>query len=252
MGWLLLIYAFGMEWRDQGALLAVRRHGESSAIIEVFTIEHGRHAGVVRGGASRKMAPILQPGAQLEVTWRARLDSHLGAFTVEPKRSRTAAVMSDRLSLSGLNAICALLSFTLPEREAHPRLYQESITLLDLLGQTDAWPLAYLRWEVALLEDMGFGLDLGRCAVTGSRDDLVYVSPKTGRAVSRGGAGEWADRLLPLPGCLLGQSPATDQDIVDGLRTTGYFLEHWLAPQLGDRRLPAARQRLIDLLNRDL
>ncbi len=172
-----------MEWRDQGALLSVRRHGETSAIIEVFTAAHGRHAGVVRGGTSRKIAPIMQPGAQLDVTWRARLDEHLGAFTVEPVRSRAAAVMSDRLALAGLNATCALLAFCLPEREPHPQLYHRTVALLDMLGQTEAWPLAYLRWELSLLDEMGFGLDLTRCAVTGvaGRSDLCVAQNGPGR-----------------------------------------------------------------------
>jgi len=239
-----------MEWRDQGALLSARPHGENAAIIEVFTAEHGRHAGVVRGGTSRKIAPVLQPGAQLDVTWRARLEEHLGAFTVEPVRSRAASVMGDRLSLAGLNAVTALLSFALPEREPHPALYARSLTLLDLLGHTDAWPLAYLRWELALLEEMGFGLDLSACAVTGSRDDLAYVSPRTGRAVSAEAAGEWADRLLPLPTCLLGQGPVTAEEIGEGLVTTGHFLRIWLAPALGDRPLPQVRARLVDALAR--
>jgi DNA repair protein RecO (recombination protein O) len=239
-----------MEWRDQGALLSVRRHGETAAIIEVFTAEHGRHAGVVRGGTSRKIAPILQPGAQLDVTWRARLDEHLGAFIVEPVQSRAAAVMSDRLALAGLNAACALLAFCLPEREAHPMLYRRTVALLDMLGQTEAWPLAYLRWELSLLEDMGFGLDLTRCTVTGSVTDLAYVSPKTGRAVSKDGAGEWAHKLLPLPQSLLGQGPVDPAGIREGLITTGFFLTKWLAPQLGDKPLPHSRQRLIDALAR--
>ncbi len=236
-----------MEWRDQGVLLAVRKHGENSAIIEVFTAEHGRHAGVVRGASSRKMTPVLQPGAQLDVTWRARLADHLGSYTVEPLRSRAAAVMADRLTLSALNSICALLAFALPEREAHDALYQRSVILFDLLGNTEGWPLAYLRWELALLEDLGFGLDLRRCAVNGSRDDLAYVSPKSGRAVSTEGAGEWADRLLPLPLCLLGQGPAPDSEIIDGLRLTGHFLTHWLAHSLGNNPLPVARQRFVDV-----
>ncbi|MGO4914266.1 DNA repair protein RecO [Pseudogemmobacter sp. W21_MBD1_M6] len=239
-----------MEWRDQGALLAVRRHGETSAIIEVFTECHGRHAGIVRGGTSRKLAPVLQPGAQLDLTWRARLDDHIGTFTVEPLRSRAAYVMQDRLTLSGLNAICALLAFVLPEREAHPALYLRSMALLDMLGHTEDWPLAYLRWELALLEDMGFGLDLTRCAVTGSRDDLAYVSPKSGRAVSAGAAGDWAAKLLPLPLCLLGQGPAAASEVREGLRTTGFFMERWLAAELGNKPLPAARQRLIEALSR--
>jgi len=235
-----------MEWRDEGVLLKVRKHGENSAIIEVFTPEHGRHAGVVRGGAGRKMGPILQPGAQLDLIWRARLEDHLGSFTVEPVRSRAAAVMGDRLTLAALNSVCALLAFALPEREAHPVLYQRSVTLFDLLGNTEGWPLAYLRWELALLEELGFGLDLRTCVVNGSRDDLAYVSPKSGRAVSVDGAGEWADRLLPLPLCLLGQGPAPDDEISEGLRLTGHFLTHWLAHSLGNKPLPVARQRFVD------
>lgn len=236
-----------MEWRDQGILLSSRRHGETSAIIEVFTEAHGRHAGVVRGGASRKIAPVLQPGAQLDLVWRARLEDHIGSYAVEPVRSRAAVSLADRQALAGLNAVTALLSFALPEREAHPALYARSEALLDLLGQGDLWPLAYLQWELALLEELGFGLDLSSCAVLGhGANDLSYVSPRSGRAVSRAGAGEWADRLLPLPPCLMGQGPAPDAEIAEGFRTTGHFLRAHLAPALGNRPLPEARQRFVD------
>ncbi|MCA0872727.1 DNA repair protein RecO [Seohaeicola saemankumensis] len=241
-----------MDWRDRGILLSTRRHGETSAIIEVFTATHGRHAGVVRGGTSRKIAPILQPGAQLDLTWRARLEDHIGSYQVEPLRSRAAAALSGRLALAGLNAVTALLSFCLPEREPHAALYRRSEQLLDLLGQDEIWPLAYLQWELALLDEMGFGLDLGECAATGTADDLIYVSPKSGRAVSRAGAGDWADRLLPLPPCLLGQGDAPDAEILTALSTTGYFLEHRLAPSLGHKPLPEARVRLLAALTRRL
>jgi DNA repair protein RecO (recombination protein O) len=237
-----------MEWRDQGILLGVRRHGESAAILEVFTETRGRHAGLVRGGASRRMAPVLQPGAQLDVEWRARLEDHLGSFRVEPVRSR-AASMGERLALAGLNAVCALLLFALPEREAHPLLYRRTVILLDLLERPDIWPLAYLNWELVVLEEMGFGLDLRACAVMGERaNDLSYISPRTGRAVSRAGAGEWAERLLPLPPCLLGEGPAPDAEILQGLEVTGHFLRHHLAPHLGERPLPDARARLVGWL----
>ncbi|WP_238366823.1 DNA repair protein RecO [Mesobacterium pallidum] len=239
-----------MEWRDQGILLAVRRHGETSAIIEVFTPSHGVHAGVVRGGTSRKIAPILQPGAQLDVAWRARLDEHIGAFTVEPVRSRAAVVMGDRLALAGLNAVAGLLTFCLAEREAHPALYRRTEALLDLLDAMDLWPLAYLRWELALLEEMGFGLDLSACAVTGARVGLAYVSPRSGRAVTEAAAGIWADRLLPLPSVLLGQGDGDDAEVLTGLGTTGYFLEHRVAPELGHHPLPAARARFVELFAR--
>ncbi len=233
-----------MEWRDLGTLLAVRRHGETSAIIEVFTENHGRHAGVVRGGASRKLSPVLQPGNQLDVTWRARLDEHIGAFRVEPLISRAALLLSDRNALACLNAMCGLLKFSLPEREPHPRVYDATQFLLENLSKSDDWSPHYLSWELLLLEDLGFGLDLSSCAVNGATEELEYVSPRTGRAVSREGAGEWAEKLLPFP------DPNSENGVVSGLATTGYFLEHWLAPALGDRELPEARMRLLERLNR--
>ncbi|WP_037255201.1 DNA repair protein RecO [Roseobacter sp. SK209-2-6] len=241
-----------MEWRDHGILLSARRHGESSAIIDVFTEEHGRHAGVVRGGASRRLAPILQPGAQLDLLWRARLEEHLGSYQAEPLRSRAVAAMSGRLALSGLNAVTALLGFCLPEREPHPALYASSERLLDLLEQEELWPLAYLRWEMELLEEMGFGLDLLACAVSGRNEELAYVSPRTGRAVSRQEAGPWVARLLPLPPVMLGKGEAPDHEIAEGLKTTGYFLETRLAPALGNRPLPEARGRFLDAFSRRL
>lgn len=241
-----------MDWRDHGILLRTRRHGETAAIIDVFTEAHGRHAGVVRGGTSRKIAPVLQPGAQLDVLWRARLEEHIGTFQVEPIRSRAAAAFSGRLALSGLNAVVGLLTFCLPEREPHPAFYKQTEQLLDLLGQDDIWPLAYLRWELALLEELGFGLDLSQCAVTGAQEGLIYVSPKSGRAVSAEGAGDWADRLLPLPPCLRREGTAPDAEIAQGLETTGYFLKHRLAPSLGHHPLPEARQMLLERFTRAL
>lgn len=239
-----------IEWRDQGILLSCRRHGETSAIIDVFTPAQGRHAGVVRGGASRKIAPILQPGAQLDVIWRARLEEHIGSFQVEPVRSRAAMAMNDRLSLAGLNAVTAMLGFCLPEREPHPSLYRSSEQLLDLLDQSDLWPLAYLRWELQLLSEMGYGLELNSCAVTGSTDDLIYVSPKSGRAVSRQAAGEWADRLLPLPPVLRNEGAGEDAEIASAFETTGYFLSERLAKDLGDKPLPDARNRFVEAFRR--
>ncbi|MEC8573803.1 MAG: DNA repair protein RecO [Pseudomonadota bacterium] len=239
-----------MEWRDQGILLRMRRHGEGSAIVDMFTAEHGRHAGVIRGGASRKMAPILQPGAQLDLLWRARLEDHLGSYQAELMRSRAGAALSGRLALAGLNAVTGLLAFCLPDREPHPDLYLRSERLLDLLGQDDIWPLAYLQWEMALLEELGFGLDLSCCAVSGALDELIYISPKSGRAVSRASAGEWADRLLPLPAVMRGEGEAGTAEILQGLSTTGFFLEHRLAPSLGNTPLPEARGRFLDVLTR--
>lgn len=237
-----------MDWRDTGILLSTRKHGETSLILEVFTPGHGRHAGVLRGGTSRKLAPHLQPGAQLDLAWRARLEDHIGSFTAEPQRSRAAAAFGDRIALAGLNAVTALLGFCLPEREPHPALYARSEALLDLLDRPDLWPLAYLHWELALLEEMGFGLDLSACAVTGATEGLCYVSPKSGRAVTAQAAGDWADRLLPLPPVLLGAGEAENTEILQALETTGFFMEHRLAPELRDRPLPAARSAFVTRL----
>lgn len=239
-----------MDWQEDGTILSAKPHGEGSAIVELFTRTHGRHAGLVRGGSSRKMAPLLQPGARVQAAWRARLEEHLGTFTIDPVRSRMAVVLGDRDALSGLSAVTALLSFSLPERLAYPRLHDGTELVLDMLDQPDHWPLAYLRWELALLEETGFGLDLSTCAVTGSTENLIYVSPRTGRAVSQEGAGAWATRLLPLSPCLTGAASTDDQDLADALRTTGHFLEHHLAPALGDKGLPPARARLIARLTR--
>ncbi len=249
-----------MDWRDEGALLAVRPHGESAAIVEVFTALHGRHAGVVHGGASRRMVPVLQPGAQLDLAWRARLDAHIGTFRVEPVRARAATILNDRTALAGLAAVCALAAFALPEREPQPALYAATTRLLDALAAGEPWPVAYVRWELLLLRTLGFGLDLASCALTGQTHDLAYVSPKTGRAVSRGAAGEWANRLLPLPAFFVAPTPPTSADptsadptsadptsadLAAGLRLTGHFLAHRLAPALGDRPLPEQRARLM-------
>jgi DNA repair protein RecO (recombination protein O) len=237
-----------MDWRDEGILLSMRPHGETSAIIEVLTAGHGRHMGVVRGGASRKMAAMLQPGTSLTLEWRARLDDHIGSFSVEPLKSR-AHLLADRLALAGLLSVCALLHEALPEREPHLALWWRTLRLMDRLG-IEGWTADYVRWELCLLEEIGFGLDLSACAVTGATEGLVYVSPKTGRAVTAQGAGDWADRLLPLPEGLGGEEPLTQAAVVTGLRLTGFFLDRELRPVLHDRPLPEARSRLVDLLAR--
>ena len=238
-----------MDWRDQGMLLAVRPHGENSVIAEVFTRGHGRHLGVIRGGTSRKLAPILQPGAQLDVAWRARLESHMGSFTAEPIRSRMAAVLNDPLRLSALSSLCATSAFCLPERESLPNFQAETEALADAIHSGEGWLSAYIFWELRLLEETGFALDLSACANGGGANDLAYVSPRTGRAVSRMGAGEWADRLLPLPECLLG-GPVTLDGARAALILTGHFLTQHLAPSLGGRAFPAARTRFVEQVAR--
>ena len=203
---------------------------------------------MVRGGASRKMAASLQPGTGLMLDWRARLDDHIGSFTVEPVRSR-AHLLADRLALAGLLAVCAVLHEALPEREPHPELWRRTLALMDVLGQ-EGWTTGYVRWELGLLEEIGFGLDLSACAVTGATAGLAYVSPKSGRAVTAAGAGDWADRLLPLPEGLGGGGVLSPQAVLEGVRLTGFFLDRELRPVLHDRPLPEARSRLVDLLAR--
>jgi DNA repair protein RecO (recombination protein O) len=233
-----------MEWRDEGVVLAARPFGETSAVVEVFTPGHGRHAGVVRGGSGRRMAPVLQPGTQVAATWRARLDDHLGAFALEPVRPRVA-LLSDAGRLAALGSVCAMLCAVLPERAPYPALWPATVALLDLLEEGDAgWRLAYLRWELALLDDLGFGLDLSACAVTGATGDLAFVSPRTGRAVARSAAGQWAARLLPLPPCLAGAPSATTADIAAGLALTAYFLLRAVPHGASGPQLPEARVRL--------
>ena len=240
-----------MDWRDEGLLLSVRKHGESSAIIEVLTEAHGRHAGLVHGGGSARQGAVMQAGAQVSVEWRARLSDHLGTYKVEPLRTRAGIIMADRARLAGLNAMTALLLNALPEREPVGGFYAETVALADLLASEDPhWPGAYARWEISLLAAMGFGLDLRTCAATGERHDLTYVSPRSGRAVSRMAGGPWAEKLLPLPGFLIGEGRLTAGAVRESLRMSGYFLEHWAMPGLEQSQLPAARQRLLDALEK--
>ena len=236
-----------MEWRSDGILLAKKKHGETSLIIDTFCPKHGRYLGVVKGGTSRKFAPILQVGAQLDLTWRARLQDHLGSFKVELVRARIVSAMSDRVLTAGLMAVSTILSGVLPERQAYDEFYRTTEDLLDLLNQPDIWPLAYLHWELELLTVLGYGLDLSKCAVSGNTDNLRYVSPRTGRAISEEAAGEWAPKLLHLPPIIL-KGPDNADGILDGLKLTGYFLTKIVFNELSVKSPVAERQRFIDLL----
>ncbi len=213
-----------MEWREEGIVLGVRRQGETSAVAEVMTRERGRHLGLVRGGRSRRLQPVLQPGNQVEATWRARLDEHLGFMTVEPVQLRAARLMESAVGLHGIQLLAAHIRL-LPERDPHPRLYDAIQTIVAHLEEPLLAGALILRFEVMLLEDLGFGLDLETCAASGRRDDLVYVSPKSGRAVSREAGEPWKDRLLPLPGFLAGGADAPDATgLTQGFRMTRFFL----------------------------
>ncbi len=236
-----------MEWQDEGIALSVRPHGETDAIVSALTFEHGRHLGLVKGGIGRRARPSLQPGNRLELAWKARLADHLGNFTVQPMQLFGARLLDDLLRLAGLAAATGLLDEALAEREPHPRLYAGLLKLLEAMLDDPRWLEIQVRFELLLLQELGFALDLERCAVTGAQQDLAYVSPRTGRAVSRQGAGDLADRLLPLPAFLLADVPATFSQVLAGLRLSGHFLARQaLAP--ADKPLPAMRERLITLV----
>ncbi|WP_158915011.1 DNA repair protein RecO [Caulobacter sp. S45] len=237
-----------MEWSDPAFVLSARTHGESGAVVELLTEEHGRYAAHVAGGASRRMRPFLQPGARVMATYRARTSENLGSASLEPFGEGPAALFDDPLALTGLSAAAAVTQGALPEREPHPGAYYALEALLQSLAHPGIWPAIYVRFEAGLLEELGFGLDLSRCAATGSTDDLTYVSPKTGRAVSRDAGAPYADRLLRLPPFMLGsQGGLVDGDVRDGLALTGHFLEtHVFAPL--NRPMPAARVWLLERL----
>lgn len=242
-----------MDWSDDAIVLSVRPLGESGAILEALTRGHGRHLGLVRGGGSRKMKPVLQPGNSLHVHWRARLSEHLGSFAVEPARARAGTLMDGREALMGLNAFAAVASAAMPEREAHEPVFAVGEILLDAMMEDglDHWGPLYVRWEAGLLDALGFGLDLSHCAATGTTQDLIYVSPRSGRAVSREGGTAYKDRLFPLPNFLLGsQSAVSRADIVAGLKLTGHFLsERVLVPH--GKEMPSARLRLDEMARRE-
>ncbi len=233
-----------MQWSDEGFVLSVRRHGETSAIVNLLTRNHGRHVGLVRGGASSRQRGTLQPGNLVAATWRARLEEHLGGFTIEPIRALAAGLLDRPGPLAALISVCALVEASLPEREEHPQLFEDMSSLMASLEGAD-WRVAYARWELSLLAEVGFGLDLSACAATGVNDNLTYVSPKSVRAVSASAGEPYRDRLLPLPRFLLGDAAADPEDLAAGLHLTGYFIErHILAPH--GRPMPDARARLVE------
>jgi DNA repair protein RecO (recombination protein O) len=242
-----------MEWRDAGIVLSSRRHGEGSAIVSVLTASHGRHLGLVRGGGGRSQRGSLQPGTVVACRWSARLEDHLGSLRCEAVESSSSAFLDDADRLAALSALCALADWALPERHPYPDLYDASLALLVALAG-EHWPAAYVHWELTLLSQVGFALDLSGCAVTGQREGLAWVSPRTGRAVCAEAGRPYADRLLMLPGFLWDDSQplprgVIDPDIGQGLRLTGYFLQHRLEIS-GNKPLPAARSRLLERLQR--
>lgn len=237
-----------MEWRDEALVLGVRKHGESSVIAELMTRDHGRHLGLVRSGRSRQMQPVLQPGNQVDAVWRARIEEHLGLYAIEGLRLRAADIMASQRALHGIVLLGALLRL-LPEREPHRGLYDMASVIADELADARLAPALIVRLELAILTELGFGLDLSECAATGTTEDLVYVSPKSGRAVS-GAAGEpYRERLLALPAFLKADDPSepADADAVrDGFRLTGYFLERDIFKPRG-QAMPDARAAYLTM-----
>ena len=225
------------------------RAGETGAIVEVLTAVRGKFAAHVAGGASRRLKPLLQPGVRVSFRFRARLADQLGSASLEPTGEGPSSLFDDRLALAGLAAAAAVTAGALPEREPHPGAFGAFEGLVAAFNDPDIWPAVFVRFEVGLLQDLGFAMDLSKCAVTGGADDLAWVSPKTGRAVSAAAGEPYRERLLPLPPFLLAaQSPIAPGDVANGLRLTGHFLETFVFGPL-DRPLPPARARLLDALD---
>jgi len=245
-----------MEWTDDGIVLATRRHGEANAILEIMTPDHGRHLGLVRGGAGSRLRPMLQPGNTVRVTWRARLDEHLGHYQVEPLRLHGASQLAASHVVYGITHLAALCRL-LAERDPHPDLYAQLLELLELFDEPLVAAAAIVRFELQILAELGFGLDLESCAATGAMNDLGFVSPKSGRAVSRLAAEPWQDRMFRLPAFLSAEVMPSSEDIADGFKLTGFFIvrrvleprgltfadarEGFLSAVLGRRSVPPAR-----------
>lgn len=234
-----------MEWEDEGFILDKQPHGESAVIMHVLTENNGRHAGLVHGGQGNRKASTLQTGNRVRVRWQARLSEHLGTFDVEPISSPLGHIIDSPGRLAALQSATSLIQLALPEREPHPGLFHSLATLIEMLSG-EAWAPAYVFWEFHFLKNLGFSMDLSSCAVTGEVGQLGYVSPRTGRAVSEAGAGIYKEKLLRLPPFLTGGSFEGEQDIVDGLKLTGHFLERYVTSHY-QVPLPPARLRLLEI-----
>lgn len=241
-----------MNWSDEGIILSVRPHGETAAVVELFTRTHGRHTGLVHGGRSRKLRPTLQTGNHVDATWKGRLAEQLGHLSLELRTGYAATAMDDAEALAGLMSLTALARL-LPERDPHPNLYEITLFVLGFLDDPSVWPALLVRWELALLTDLGFGLDLEECAATGTNDALIYVSPKSGRAVSASAGEPYRDKLLALPGFLLkgrrSGAGVTDADVMNGMKLSRFFLEQRVLAPRG-LAVPEPRVRLEAMLDR--
>jgi len=240
-----------MQWTDEGIVLGVRRHGEANAIAELLTREHGRHLGLVHGGFGSRQRPVLQIGNSVSATWRARLDEHLGHYAIEPVRLRTGSMFAAHHALFAVTHL-ATLARLLPERDPHESLYRELESILNQIDDATVIAPQVARFELRMLTELGFGLDLASCAATGAIEDLIYVSPKSGRAVSRSAGEAWQDKLLRLPEFLSDDNTVPSaRDLGDGFMLTGYFLERFIF-QPRDMPMPDARAQFIAAINRTL
>jgi DNA repair protein RecO (recombination protein O) len=237
-----------MEWSDDAIVLAAKPHGETALIVSLLTHMRGRHAGLVQGGLSRARRPLYEPGNRVVATWKGRLAEHLGSWHCELTDTPAARLIDDPVRLAALASAAAVADQALPEREPHPRAYDGLAAFLDVL-ESEVYAAAYVGWELGLLAELGYGLDLSQCAATGTNDDLAYVSPRTGKAVSLAAGEPYRGRLLRLPGFLIGRGHADAAAVLEGLALTGHFLErHAFAPH--HRGIPAARTRFVDRLER--
>lgn len=233
-----------MDWQDDGIIVSVRPHGEASAIVHLLTREHGLCAGYVRGGQGKSMRGMLQVGNGVYARWFSRNDDSLGSYTLEMTDAASITAWHDPVKLRTLQSACAVIHHSLPERQHIGGMYDGLRALLDTFD-SDFWSQAHILWEMQVLRALGFGIDLSRCAVTGQNDNLAYVSPRTGKAVSRDGAGEYADRMLKIPSFLLGQNDNSPDAIADGLKMTGYFLEKHVFGSL-NKPVPDVRVKLFE------
>ena len=241
-----------MHWTDTAIILSTRKFGETSAVAHVLTHDHGVHGGIVRGASSKTNRGVIQPGNVVNATWSARLSEQLGSLKCELQSAHAAHLMNDPARLAALTSVCTLIGQSLPERHPYPHLYRITMEFLTMLQTSDHWPEALVRLELEILAETGFGLELTECAATGTKEDLIYVSPKSGRAVSREPGEASKDKLLPLPVFLrphTRKNRVEISEILDGLQMTGYFLQHWLL-EPHNRKMPASRDRLKQLLHK--
>ncbi len=238
-----------MQWSDEGIVLSTRRHGESGVIVDLLTRHNGRHAGMVRGGRGRRLRPVLQPGNLVAARWNARLSEHLGLYILEPLKLRTAVIMTDPQKLLALQSVC-ILAGLIAEREPHEGLYEATELMIGALAGEEDWRPLLVKWELGLLAELGYGLDLSCCAATGRRDNLVYVSPRSCKAVSLDAGKPWHDKLLALPAFLTGNrepGAISINEVKAGLKLTGYFLQQYLSSH-EKQGLPDVRLRLYSII----